>query len=142
MGRLLHNFLTQYLNTAGAALVLLVCCVVSAMIMTRFSLTLFFAGVSERMAHAFEQRQEKKALKKKAKEKAKAAEPRIAAPEPKKPREEKSKNKNKDKVSKKETEQETQAAFDFIESSGTYHMPSLSLLDHEGRALRQWIVSP
>jgi len=134
VGRLLHNFLAQYLNTAGAALVLLVCCVVSAMIMTRFSLTLFFAGLGERMAHALEQRQQKKEFKKSEKEKAKAAEPRIATPEPKKPKENKNSNKNKGKASKKEREPETQATFDFIESSGTYHMPSLSLLDHEGES--------
>ena len=136
VGRLLHNFLAQYLNTAGAALVLSVCCVVSAMIMTRFSLTLFFAGLGERMARTFEQRRQKKVFKKSEKEKAKAAEPRIAAPAPKKPREEKNahKNKNKGKADKKEKEQETQAAFDFIDSSGAYHMPSLSLLDHEGES--------
>lgn len=132
VGRLLHNFLAQYLNTAGAALVLLVCCVVSAMIMTRFSLTLFFAGIGERMARFLEQRQQKKASKKSEKEKAKAAEPRIAAPEPKKTKDEKGRKKSR--ASKKDTEQETQAVFEFIESSGTYHMPSLSLLDHEGES--------
>jgi S-DNA-T family DNA segregation ATPase FtsK/SpoIIIE len=132
MGRLLHNFLAQYLNTAGAALILVVCCVVSAMIMTRFSLTLFFADMGERMTRIFERHQQKKVSKKSQKEQAKAAEPRIAAPEPKKPAEDKGKKKSK--TSKKEAEQETQAAFDFIESSGTYHTPSLSLLDHEGES--------
>ncbi|MFO7832381.1 MAG: DNA translocase FtsK 4TM domain-containing protein, partial [Desulfuromonadaceae bacterium] len=136
VGRLLHNFLAQYLNTAGAALVLLVCSAVSAMIMTRFSFTLFFAGLGERLSRTLEQRQQKKALKKSEKEKTKAAEPRIAAPEPKKPKEVKNTNKNKNKgnADKKGKELETQAAFDFIESSGTYHMPSLSLLDHEGES--------
>ncbi|MDY0292040.1 MAG: DNA translocase FtsK 4TM domain-containing protein [Desulfuromonadaceae bacterium] len=130
IGRLLHNFLAEYLNTAGAALVLLVCCAVSAIIMTRFSLTLFFAGLGDRMARFFEQRQQQKALKKSEKQKAKAAEPRIATPEPKKIRNQK--NKTRGKGSKKEAQAETQAVFDFIETSGAYHAPSLSLLDHDG----------
>jgi S-DNA-T family DNA segregation ATPase FtsK/SpoIIIE len=132
LGRLLHNFLVGYLNTAGAALVLLVCCVVSAMIMTRFSLTLFFAGMTQRLGHSLERRREKQALKKREKKAARAAEPVISAPQAKKTTPEK--NRSKNKKGKQQDIQETQTTFDFIESPGTYHTPSLSLLDHEGES--------
>lgn len=129
-GRLLHNFLAGYLNTAGSALILLAGCIVSAMIMTRFSLTLFFAGISEQMAHRLEQRQNKKALRRAEKEKTKSAELVINPPAPR----EKNTAKKKNKASKLAAEQEIQASFDFIESAGAYRMPSLSLLDHDGEA--------
>ncbi|MDY0211595.1 MAG: DNA translocase FtsK 4TM domain-containing protein [Desulfuromonadaceae bacterium] len=129
-GRLLHNFLSGYLNTAGSALILLAGCIVSAMIMTRFSLTLFFAGISEQMAHKLEQRQNKKTLLRAEKEKTKSAELVINTPVPRGKKPEKKISKTK----KPSTEPEIQASFDFIESSGTYRMPPLSLLDHDGEA--------
>lgn len=128
VGRLLHNFLSGYLNTAGSALILLAGCIISAMIMTRFSLTLFFAGIGAQMARRQEQRQSKKTLLRAEKEKNKSAELVINTPAPKKKTPEKKKNKPK----KPSTEPEIQPHFDFIQSSGTYQMPPLSLLDYDG----------
>ncbi len=130
VGRLLHNFLAAYLNTAGAALVLLAGCIVSAMIMTRFSLTLFFAGIGVQMAHKLEQRQNKKALRRTEKKKPESLELVINTPSPKKKKAEKKKNSARNSPA----EHDVQASFDFIESSGTYRMPSLSLLDYDGES--------
>ncbi|MDD2557090.1 MAG: DNA translocase FtsK 4TM domain-containing protein [Desulfuromonadaceae bacterium] len=128
VGRLLHNFLSGYLNTAGSALILLAGCTISAMIMTRFSLTLFFAGISEQMAHRQEQRQTKKTLQRAEKEKNKSAELVINTPTPKS----KTTERKKIKAKKPATEMEIQPQFDFIQNSGDYQMPPLSLLDYDG----------
>ena len=127
IGRLLHNFLAGYLNTAGSALILLVICMVASMIMTRFSLTLFFSGLGERLAQKLEQRRLNKQKQRAEGAKVKDNQPIIANPTPPK----KSATK-KHKKAKTSPEDEIQASFDFIETSGSYTFPSLALLDHEG----------
>ncbi|SHJ30493.1 DNA translocase FtsK [Malonomonas rubra DSM 5091] len=135
IGRILVNLLSSYLNLGGAAIVLLVFFLVSLILSTRFSFVLFVDGFLERFGRRLEQRSEARKVKKelKQKEKKNKPEPEIKAPlilpqEPKQPVEVKGKKQKKPKGK----DEENQEAFAFLEPSGAYHMPGLSLLDHDG----------
>jgi DNA segregation ATPase FtsK/SpoIIIE, S-DNA-T family len=133
IGRILVQLLSRYLNTGGATIILIVFFLVSLILSTRFSLVLFFEGVLERLGRKVERKRDarlaRKELKMKEKKVLEIKAPMIVAPEPKKlvdKKEEKSKSK------KKNTIEENQETFEFLEPSGTYHTPATSLLEHEG----------
>jgi S-DNA-T family DNA segregation ATPase FtsK/SpoIIIE len=127
-------FLIVFLSVSAmlvAAIFLIVFLSVSAMLVARFSMVLFLEGLLARLGDSMERRREarqaRRALKesnKPSKEKA----PVIRAPEPAPATVVKEKNK---KGGKKKS-QASQETFDFLEPSGTYHQPSLNLLDHDG----------
>jgi len=133
IGRVLEQLLSRYLNIGGAALVLIVFFLVSLILSTRFSLVLFFDGILERSGRRMEQRREtrnaRKELRKKEKQLVEIHTPTIVQPEPKKLTATKS---PKGKKQKKNTDEENQVSFSFLEPSGTYHMPVSSLLNHDG----------
>lgn len=131
IGRVLVRVLSSYLNIGGAAIILVVFFLVSLILSTRFSLVLFIDGFLERIGRRLELRREaKKARAELRKQERKAPEiktPTILPPEPKKLPEPKT-----GKKKQKKSDAENQVAFSFLEPSGTYHMPGLALLDHEG----------
>ncbi len=133
-GRILAEALSRYLNVTGAAIFLLVFFLVSLMLTARFSFVLFLDGLLARLGTLLGRRREVRMAKKelKARERKERLEkaPIIVNPEPKqiaaaaKPAQKKKKKKSEPPPS--------QEAFEFLELSGDYHKPSLSLLDHEG----------
>ena len=130
IGYFLASTLKSWFNLTGAAIFLLVFLSVSAMLVARFSMVLFLEGLLTRLGASMERsreaRQARRALKEpKAPKKEKA--PVIRAPEPPLPP-----AKEKATKSTKKKDQDSQETFDFLEPSGTYHPPSLSLLDHDG----------
>ncbi|MCK5826362.1 MAG: DNA translocase FtsK 4TM domain-containing protein [Desulfuromusa sp.] len=133
IGRVLEQLLSQYLNTGGAAIVLVVFFLVSLILSTRFSLVLFFDGIMERSGRRMERRREtrnaRKELRKKEKQILEIHTPTIIQPEPKKLITTKN---PKGKKHKKTTDEENQVTFSFLEAPGTYHMPVSSLLNHDG----------
>ncbi len=133
IGRVLEMLLSRYLNIGGAAIILVVFFLVSLILSTRFSLVLFFDGMMERWGRRMEQRREarkaRKELRKKEHQTIEIQAPTIIQPEPKKLPATKN---AKGKKSKKTAAEEDQVAFSFLETSGLYHMPVSSLLDHDG----------
>jgi len=131
IGRILVQLLSGYLNIGGAAIVLVVFFLVSLILSTRFSLVLFIDGILERFGRRLELRREARQaraeLRKKEKKELEIRAPLILQPEPKTLPEP-----LLGKKKKKKTDEENQEAFSFLEPSGTYHMPGLSLLDHDG----------
>jgi S-DNA-T family DNA segregation ATPase FtsK/SpoIIIE len=130
-GRLLAENLVAAFNPAGAAILLTVCLLVALMLSARFSLVLLLDGLLARLGSRLDQR---RALRKarKADRAARrgsqgAGAPVIVRPEPK----EATAKAKKGKKAGKAEEERLQEAFDFLEPTGTYHMPPLSLLDHE-----------
>ena len=132
VGRIVADTLSGYLNVIGTAIFLLVFFLVALMLTARFSMVLFLEGILERFGRFLQQRREKRLLRKedKAKEKKERLEsaPIIIQPTPKPLPEPPKKIAKK----KKAEERRAQEAFEFLEPSGTYHKPSLNLLDHEG----------
>ncbi len=134
VGRLLVDTLAGYLNLTGAAIFLLVFFLVSLMLVARFSMVLFLEGLLSRFGGYLERRRDARAARKEQKAliriEAKAAAPIIIQPEPMPlpPPAKLSKKKKKAKAQ----EQVAQEAFGFLELSGDYHKPPLSLLDHDG----------
>jgi S-DNA-T family DNA segregation ATPase FtsK/SpoIIIE len=130
-GQVIVQLLTSYLNVGGAAIILVVFFLVSLILSTRFSLVLFIDGFLERIGLRLELRRAMKRarvdLRKKEKKLVAIKTPTILPPEPKRLPEAKSGSKKK-----KNLDEENQVAFAFLEPSGTYHKPGLSLLDHEG----------
>lgn len=131
IGRVMVQMLASYLNIGGAAIVLIVFFLVALILSTRFSLVLFIDGFLERFGRRLERRREtkqaKRELQKKEHKLLEIKGPVIVPSEAKKlPQPTGSKKKKKTK------EEEEQVAFSFLEPSGTYHIPSCSLLDHEG----------
>lgn len=133
IGRVLVQLLSRYLNTGGATIILIVFFLVSLILSTRFSLVLFFEGVLERLGRKVERRrdarQARKELKMKEKKILEIKAPMIVAPEPKRVIE---KKEDKSKAKKKNTVEENQETFEFLQPSGTYHTPATSLLEHDG----------
>jgi S-DNA-T family DNA segregation ATPase FtsK/SpoIIIE len=133
VGRLLADPLISYFNVVGAAIFLLVFFLVSLLLAARFSMVLFLEGLLGRFAAYLEQRRTLRAELKSRQARAQGdrpSEPVIVPPEPKylAPPKPAKKKKAADPVS--------QESFEFLELSGTYHKPPLSLLDHEGEAPR------
>jgi S-DNA-T family DNA segregation ATPase FtsK/SpoIIIE len=134
IGFFLASTLKSWFNLTGAAIFLIVFLSVSSMLVARFSMVLFLEGLLTALAAGMEKRREarkaRRALKEADKPK-KVKEPVIRAPQPAPAPVIKESKKN----SKKKA-QANQEAFDFLEPSGTYHPPSLSLLDHDGEATK------
>jgi S-DNA-T family DNA segregation ATPase FtsK/SpoIIIE len=135
IGRMLADSLVGYFNIAGATLLLGVFFLVSLMLVARFSMVLFLEGVLGRFGTWLVQRREAFAAvrEKAARDKGErlSAAPVIIRPEPRPlpaPPKAAKKKKKEDEVA--------QEAFEFLEPSGTYHKPPLSLLDHEGEAAK------
>lgn len=133
VGFSLANALKSWFNLTGATIFLLVFFSVSTMLVARFSMVLFLEGLLARLGDSLERRREasqaRRALKEANKPKKEKA-PVIRAPEP--PPAPAPAVKEKGKKSSKKKAQDSQEAFDFLEPSGTYHQPSLNLLDHDG----------
>ncbi len=131
IGRVLVRVLSSYLNIGGATIILAVFFLVALILSTRFSLVLFIDGFLDRIGRRLELRREaRKAraeLRQKEKKVLEIKAPSILPPEPKKLPEPKVSKKKQ-----KKTDEENQVAFAFLEPSGTYHIPGLALLDHEG----------
>jgi DNA segregation ATPase FtsK/SpoIIIE, S-DNA-T family len=134
IGTLLADTLTAYLNLAGAAIFLLVFFLVGLMLVARFSMVLFLEGLMAGLAGRLEIRREANAARREQKAREQGlrleAAPVIVRPEPK------PQPAAKTAAKKKKKEAPPQEAFAFLEPSGTYHRPPLSLLDHEGEAAR------
>ncbi|KIH76358.1 cell division protein FtsK [Geoalkalibacter ferrihydriticus DSM 17813] len=130
-GRILVDTLSLWLNVTGAAIVLSVFFLVSLILATRFSMVLFLSGRLDLLGRSLEERRSRRDAQKarKAREKGERQEkgPLIQAPVTPAPV-----ARVNPKKKKKQEEQERQVAFEFLEPSGTYHRPPLSLLDHEG----------
>jgi S-DNA-T family DNA segregation ATPase FtsK/SpoIIIE len=136
VGTLLADTLAGYLNIAGAAIFLFVFFLVGLMLVARFSMVLFLEGLTARLGGWVETRRQARKARKEQKarqlgQRAEAApvivQPKPAPPAP--PAKTASRKKKKD-------QQTPQEAFDFLEPSGSYHRPPLSLLDHEGEGPR------
>jgi S-DNA-T family DNA segregation ATPase FtsK/SpoIIIE len=131
IGFFLASALKGWFNLTGATIFLFVFLSVSAMLVARFSMVLFLEGLLARFAGSLERRREARTARralKEAKSPKKEKATVIRAPEPPPVPVVKVKNK---KSSKNKT-QDNQEAFEFLEPSGTYHQPSLNLLDHDG----------
>ncbi len=134
IGFFLASTLKSWFNLTGASIFLIVFLSVSSMLVARFSMVLFLEGLLAGLAAGMEKRREarkaRRALKEADKPK-KVNSPVIRAPQPAPaPVIKESKKSGKKKA------QANQEAFDFLEPSGTYHPPSLTLLDHEGEAAK------
>jgi len=137
-GRIIADPLLRYLNPVGAFIVLAVCFLISLMLVARFSMVLFLEGLLEQAGGVLERRRERRSVLKQQKAKAKGvkieAAPLIIQAEarslPAPPLKLVAGKK------KKGGQVADQEAFDFLEPSGTYHPPTLSLLDHDGDAAR------
>ncbi len=133
VGRLIADPLSAYFNVVGAAIFLLVFFLIALMLFARFSMVLFLEGLLDRLAAFLEQRRALRAERKALRAKIQAerpSEPVIVPPEPKYLPPPKQTKKKKAAVP------DPQEAFEFLQPSGTYHKPLLSLLDHEGEAPR------
>lgn len=130
-GRLLAEHLTAAFNTVGAAMLLTVCFLVALMLAARFSMVLLLEDFLGRLGNRFDQwraaRRARKAARSSGGKSLEAGvsiiartEPRVSPPTVK-----------SSKKAAKAEERRLQEAFDFLEPSGTYHFPPLSLLDHE-----------
>ncbi|MGD9019806.1 MAG: DNA translocase FtsK 4TM domain-containing protein [Desulfuromonadales bacterium] len=135
IGFFLASTLKGWFNLTGAAIFLVVSFSVSAMLVARFSMVLFLEGLLARLAGSMEKRREARQARRALKEKDKPSKPKapvIRDPDPVSAKPVKVMEKKKDKQ-KALANQET---FDFLEPSGTYHPPSLNLLDHDGEAAK------
>ena len=131
-GRLLAEVLSRYLNVTGAGIFLFVFFLISLMLGARFSMVLFLEGMATRVGGQLERRREQRAAQRELRarrRKEKQEQPTIIAP-PVRPALEITPPAKKKK--RKEEAPPQQEAFEFLEPSGTYHKPPLSLLAHEG----------
>ncbi len=132
IGAILGGALADYLNIAGATIFLLVFLLVAIMLTARFSLVLFLEGRLAQFAEFLERRRESRRVRHEQKAKAKGIRidtaplitPTVAKPQ--------LKIQTPSKKRSKTEENEAQVTFDFIQVSGDYHTPDLSLLNHEG----------
>jgi S-DNA-T family DNA segregation ATPase FtsK/SpoIIIE len=131
VGSLLADGLAGYLNVTGAALFLLMFFLVGLMLVARFSMVLFLEGILARIAGWLEARRAAGRARREQQARQRgerlAAVPLIFQPEPRQlppPAKLAARKKKKDEPDPQET-------FSFLELSGTYHRPPLSLLDHE-----------
>lgn len=133
LGRILVQQLTYYLNVGGAAIVLIVFFLVALILSTRFSFVLFIDGFLDRLGRRLEMRREarraRKELSKKARQQRDEKGPAIITNEKKNLTPAGSGKKAKKRGADKE---DPQVAFAFLETNGNYHMPPVSLLEHDG----------
>ena len=135
IGFFLASTLKGWFNLTGAALFLVVFFSVSAMLVARFSMVLFLEGLLGRLADSMEKRRAARLARRQLKEKDKPRKekaPVIREPEPASAKPVRVIEK---KIDKKKA-LANQEAFDFLEPSGTYHPPSLNLLDHDGEVAK------
>jgi S-DNA-T family DNA segregation ATPase FtsK/SpoIIIE len=135
VGFVLASTLKGWFNLTGAVIFLLVFFSVSTILVARFSMVLFLEGLLARLGDFLERRREARKARRELKAAGKAKQekaPVIRAPQPA-TRTAAPAAKGK-KSSKKE--EQAQEAFDFLEPTGTYHQPSLTLLDHDGEGTR------
>ncbi len=135
VGYFLASTLKGWFNLTGAALFLIVFFSVSAMLVARFSMVLFLEGLLARLGGAMEKRRAARQARRELKEKdqpKKEKAPVIRGPEPVTA---KPVTVMEKKLDKKKTPA-NQEAFDFLEPFGTYHPPSLNLLDHDGEVAK------
>jgi S-DNA-T family DNA segregation ATPase FtsK/SpoIIIE len=130
-GRILADNLEAAFNPIGAGILLTAFLLVALMLAARFSLVLLLGDLLNRLGDRLDRwralRRSRRAGRGKETKDAGAGitiAPRTESPAPE--------NKKKSKKAAKAEEKRLQEAFDFLEPNGTYHMPSLSLLDHEG----------
>ena len=130
VGFFVADTLKNWFNLGGATIFLLVFLAVSAMLVARFSVVLFLEGLLGRMADRLERRREARLARKAQKPAKKKTErvPVIRTPEPQ-TAPPPARTPKKKPAKSEPTQQET---FAFLEPTGTYHQPPLSLLDHEG----------
>jgi S-DNA-T family DNA segregation ATPase FtsK/SpoIIIE len=130
-GRVLADNLAAAFNPAGAAIFLTVCLLAALMLSARFSMVLLLDDLLARFGGHLDRRralrQARKAEQAARRGSQGAVAPVIVRP---KPKSSPAKSKSGKKAARGE-EGRLQEAFDFLEPSGTYHMPPLSLLDHE-----------
>jgi S-DNA-T family DNA segregation ATPase FtsK/SpoIIIE len=130
-GRVLADNLAAAFNPAGAAIFLTVCLLAALMLSARFSMVLLLDDLLARFGSRLDRRRELRRARKAERAARRGSQgpaaPVIVRPEPKSTR---ARAKSGKKAAKGE-EGRLQEAFDFLEPGGTYHMPSLSLLDHE-----------
>jgi S-DNA-T family DNA segregation ATPase FtsK/SpoIIIE len=133
LGRILVQILTHYLNVGGAAIVLIVFFLVALILSTRFSFVLFIDGFLDRLGRRLEMRREarraRRELKKKTRQQRDEKGPAIITSEPKNPTPPAPGKKSKKRANDKE---DAQVAFSFLEASGDYHLPPVSLLNTTG----------
>lgn len=135
IGFVLASTLKNWFNLTGASIFLLVFFSVSAMLVARFSMVLFLEGLLARLGGSLEKRREARQARKALKETKKSKKEKstvIRSPKPPPP----PAVKEKGKKSSKKNARDSQEAFEFLEPSGTYHQPSLTLLDHEGEVAK------
>jgi len=135
IGFFLASTLKGWFNLTGAAPFLVVFFSVSAMLVARFSMVLFLEGLLGRLADSMEKRRAARLARRQLKEKDKPRKekaPVIREPEPVSAKPVRVIEK---KIDKKKA-LANQEAFDFLEPTGTYHPPSLNLLDHDGEVAK------
>ncbi|MBW2512086.1 MAG: DNA translocase FtsK 4TM domain-containing protein [Deltaproteobacteria bacterium] len=135
IGFFLASTLKGWFNLTSAALFLVVFFSVSAMLVARFSMVLFLEGLLGRLADSMEKRRAARLARRQLKEKDKPRKekaPVIREPEPVSAKPVRVIEK---KIDKKKA-LANQEAFDFLEPTGTYHPPSLNLLDHDGEVAK------
>ncbi len=131
IGRMLSATLVSALNIGGAALVLTVFFLVSTMLLTRFSLVLFLEGLSVRLGARLERRRERQHQKKIQAGKQKTVGPVIAPPPQPIQQAQKPVKPSRAKTKAKKVIPVEQESFDFLDISGSYQLPPLSLLDYD-----------
>jgi len=133
IGKVLAQLLSRYLNLGGAIIILLVFFFVFLILSTRFSLVLFLDGILQRLGRRIERRNEARQARRELRQQEKITleinPPAIIEAEPKKLPEVKI---SKGKKTKNNKQTDSQEAFSFLEPSGTYHAPAVSLLSHDG----------
>ncbi len=130
IGFFLASTLKDWFNLTGATIFLLVFLSVSSMLVARFSMVLFLEGLLARFAGSLERHRKARRALQEAKSPKKEKSTVIRAPEPPPA------PAVKEKSSKKKAP-DSQEAFEFLEPAGTYHEPSLTLLDHDGEVAKQ-----
>ncbi len=133
IGQLFSTTLVAALNIGGAALLLSVFFIVSAMLLTRFSLVLFLEGLSAAFGSRMERRHEQREQKKIQAGEKKVAGPLIAPPVVSSTAATAKKTVQGRGKKKKDVPAAEQETFDFLDISGDYQLPPLSLLDHDGK---------
>ncbi len=138
IGDFLADTLKGWFNTIGAALFLAIGLVVSAILVMRFSMVLFLEGLFGRAGDRLERHREARQARREHEEQAGPKKERglvIHAQEPR-PAAAALPVFDKKARGKKGRDELAQETFGFIEPSGTYHQPPLSLLDHDGDKAR------
>lgn len=131
VGRLLATELSSLFNLTGAVIFLGVSLLVALMLTARFSLVLLLQGLLSRLGESLDRRRERRKARRLDKQRGAQRCPDagpIIVPASLNSGSSKS---LKTKKKSREEEQRVQEAFDFLEPNGTYHIPSLTLLDHE-----------